>query len=126
MSEMDDKRAAMLERLNELAGQFLQRCSRDMVSSRDLITRLRGGDAGAFKELEYLAHRIAGTGASLGFASLSTGAGDIERLAQGQSASSTPDPQVTAFLSECIIGLEREIDRLMLGGGAHGQPHVAP
>ena len=110
------KRTAMRVRMRELAGQFLQRCLVDMGSSRDLITRLRGGDAGAFKELERVAHRISGTGASFGFATLSTGAGCIERLAQGQSGSSTPDQESTARLAERINGLEQEIRGLVTAG----------
>ncbi len=106
MNEILDKRAAMRERINELAGRFLQRCSHDMVLSRDLVIRLRRGDNSAFKELEHLAHRISGTGGSFGFASLSTSAGRIERLAEVQS---------TVRLSECIVELEQEIDRLAGG-----------
>ncbi len=106
MNEILDKRAAMRERINELAGQFLQRCSQDMVLSRDLVIRLRRGDNSAFKELEHLVHRISGTGGTFGFASLSTSAGRIERLAEVQS---------TLRLSECMVELEQEIERLAGG-----------
>ncbi|MDP8984195.1 MAG: Hpt domain-containing protein [Pseudomonadota bacterium] len=103
MNEVIDKRAAMCERINELAVRFLQRCSQDMVLLRALVIRLHGGDNSAFKELEYLAHRVSGTGATLGFASLSLSAGAIERLAEAQS---------TVLLSECMVELEQEIERL--------------
>ena len=102
----------MRERISQLAEQFLQRCLRDVVASRDLLSRLRSGDAGALKELEYLAHRIAGTGASLGFESLSVCAAAIERLAEAHAAGAV-DQQVTERLTECTAQLEKELDRLV-------------
>ncbi|MDP9085001.1 MAG: Hpt domain-containing protein [Pseudomonadota bacterium] len=118
INDLVDKRASMRLRMLELAGQFLRRCLRDVISSRDLLARLRCGDASVFEELERLAHRISGTGASFGFPTLSSGAGCIERLAQGQSGSATPDQVAIARLSECIIGLEREIHHLILAADA--------
>jgi HPt (histidine-containing phosphotransfer) domain-containing protein len=103
----------MRERIAELAARFLQRCALEVASSRDLATRLRSGDAGAFKEWEHLAHRIRGTGASLGFGSLSTCAAAIERLAESQPGNATPDPKVTERLVEYTGQLEEEINRLV-------------
>jgi HPt (histidine-containing phosphotransfer) domain-containing protein len=99
-------------RIDQLAGQFLLRCSRDMVSSREAVARLHTGDANALQELEHLAHRICGTGASLGFESLSACASAIERLAEAQTSSTTPDEQATERLMEYIARLEKEIDLL--------------
>jgi HPt (histidine-containing phosphotransfer) domain-containing protein len=108
----------MRERIKQLAGEFLQRCSRDVVSLRALLARLRSGestvfDAAVFKELEHVAHRICGTGASLGFESLSTRAAAIERLAEGQAGGVTADQNVVERLVEYIAGLEIEVDRLI-------------
>jgi chemotaxis protein histidine kinase CheA len=103
----------MRERIAQLAAQFLQRCAREVAASRDLATRLRGGDAGAFKEWQHLAHRIRGTGGSLGFESLSTCAAAIERLAEARAGSTTPDPEVTERLMEHVGRLEAEINRLV-------------
>jgi len=77
----------MRERIKQLAGEFVQRCSRDVSSLRASLTRLGNGDsmvfdAIVFKEMEHIAHRICGTGASLGFESLSTCAAAIERHKQ--------------------------------------------
>jgi HPt (histidine-containing phosphotransfer) domain-containing protein len=107
----------MRERIKQLAGKFLQRCSRDMVSSRDLLVRLGAGDTGVFKELEYLAHRISGTGASLGFESLSACAAAIERLAEAQAGAVTADDRVAERLREYIAALEIDVDRLILLSG---------
>jgi HPt (histidine-containing phosphotransfer) domain-containing protein len=102
----------MRTRIDQLAGQFLQRCSQDMVSVHGAVARLRSGDAAALQELEHLTHRICGTGASLGFESLSACAGAAERLAEAQASSTVPDQQATERLVEHIARLEKEIDLL--------------
>jgi HPt (histidine-containing phosphotransfer) domain-containing protein len=89
-----------------------------VVSLRALLARLGNGDsnvfdAAVFKELEHLAHRICGTGASLGFESLSTRAAAIERLAEGQAGGVTADQNVMGRLVEYIAALEIEVDRLI-------------
>jgi HPt (histidine-containing phosphotransfer) domain-containing protein len=107
----------MRDRIKQLAGEFLQRCSRDVVSLRALHARLCGDstvfDAAVLKELEHLAHRVCGTGASLGFESLSTRAAAIERLAEGQAGGVTADQNVVERLVEYIAALEIEVDRLI-------------
>jgi HPt (histidine-containing phosphotransfer) domain-containing protein len=103
----------MRERIKQLAAEFLQRCSRDVMSLRALLPRLGDGDANVFKELEHLAHRICGTGASLGFESLSTRAAAIERLAEGRAGGVTADQNVVERLVEYIAALEIEVDRLI-------------
>jgi HPt (histidine-containing phosphotransfer) domain-containing protein len=108
----------MRERIKQLAGEFLQRCSRDVMSSRALLARLGSGDSNVFdanvlKELEHLAHRICGTGASLGFESLSTRAAAIERLAEEQAGCATADQNVVERLVEYVAALEIEVDRLI-------------
>jgi HPt (histidine-containing phosphotransfer) domain-containing protein len=107
----------MRERIKQLAGEFLQRCSRDVLSARELLARSGTGDAGVFKELEYLAHRINGTGASLGFASLSTCAAAIERLAEAQAGVATADQKVAERFMEYIAALEIDLDRLIQSSG---------
>jgi len=102
----------MRKRIDQLAGKFLQRCSQDMVSAHEAIARLRSGNVAALQELEQLAHRICGTGASLGFESLSACAAATERLAEAQASSPIPDPQATERLVEHVERLEKEIDRL--------------
>jgi HPt (histidine-containing phosphotransfer) domain-containing protein len=106
------------ERIKQLAGEFLQRCSRDALSLRASLTRLGNGasialDAIVFKEMEHIAHRICGTGAALGFESLSTCAAAIERLAEGQGGGVTADPNVVERLVEYVTALEIEVDRLI-------------
>jgi HPt (histidine-containing phosphotransfer) domain-containing protein len=104
------------ERIKQLAGEFLQRCSRDVLSLRASLTRLGNGDAIVFKEMEHIAHRICGTGASLGFESLSTCAAAIERLAEGQGGGVTAHLNVVERLVEYVATLEIEVDRLIHPG----------
>jgi HPt (histidine-containing phosphotransfer) domain-containing protein len=111
----------MRERIKQLAGEFVQRCSRDVSSLRASLTRLGNGDsmvfdAIVFKEMEHIAHRICGTGASLGFESLSTCAAAIERLAQGQGGGVTAHLNVVERLVEYVAALEIEVDRLVHPG----------
>jgi HPt (histidine-containing phosphotransfer) domain-containing protein len=112
-SEVTERRAAMRERIKQLAGEFLRRCSRDVMSMRGLLRRLGTGDAGVCKELEHLAHRICGTGASLGFEVLSTRAAAIERLAEGRSDIAATDQILMVRLVEYVAALEIEVDRLI-------------
>jgi HPt (histidine-containing phosphotransfer) domain-containing protein len=108
----------MRERIKLLAGRFLQRCSGDVATLRALLTPMGTSDAKVFdarvfEELEHLAHRICGTGASLGFESLSTCAAAIERLAEGQAPMAAVDKEVVRRLVECVAALEHEVDRLI-------------
>ena len=108
----------MRERIKQLAGEFLQRCSRDVLSLRASLTRLGNGDSIAFdaivfEEMEHVAHRICGTGASLGFESLSTCAAAIERLAEGQVGTAAANQNAVQRLVECVAALEFEVDRLI-------------
>jgi HPt (histidine-containing phosphotransfer) domain-containing protein len=102
----------MREQIQQLAAKFLKRCSEDVGSLRGLLARLRIGDATAFKELEYLAHRLSGTGALLGFESIGTRAAAIERLAEAHAGNTTADQIVTERLTEYTARLEEEIDLL--------------
>jgi HPt (histidine-containing phosphotransfer) domain-containing protein len=111
----------MRERIKQLAGEFVQRCSRDVSSLRASLTLLGNGDsmvfdAIVFKEMEHIAHRICGTGASLGFESLSTCAAAIERLAEVQGGGVTAHLNVVERLVEYVAALEIEVDRLIHPG----------
>jgi len=84
VSNVADKQAAMRDKIAVLAERFLQRCAGDIATGRELLDKLKSGNAGAFKDMEQLAHRIVGTGSSQGFHSLSTHAVAVERFAEGR------------------------------------------
>ena len=113
MSELGDKQAVMRDKIAVLAERFLQRCAADMATGRELLDKLNSGNAGAFKDMEQLAHRIVGTGSSLGFHSLSTHAVSVERFAEAQPPDAPPDPEAIARLREYLAQLESEIDLLV-------------
>jgi HPt (histidine-containing phosphotransfer) domain-containing protein len=113
MPNIADKQAAMRDKIAVLADRFLQRCANDMASGRDLLEQLKRGDAGAYKDVEHLAHRIVGTGSSLGFQSLSAKAVTVERFAEAQLSTGTPDPEAIAHLGDSLAQLELEIDLLV-------------
>jgi chemotaxis protein histidine kinase CheA len=109
---IDNKRVAMREQIDQLATKFLARCTQDIASLHGLLARLRSGDTAALRELEYLAHRLSGTGALLGFGSIGTCAGVIERLAETHAENAAPDQQVMQRITEYTAKLEQEIDLL--------------
>jgi HPt (histidine-containing phosphotransfer) domain-containing protein len=123
------KSAAIRERMRELAGNFLLRCSGEVTLLRGLVARSQAGDTAASGELEHLAHRMCGTGALLGFESLSARAGDLERLvraaAQAQSASrgaahaggTAVAVRAPERLLDCVAALETEVGRLLPPAG---------
>ncbi len=108
MSEAD-KHVAMRAQLKELAAQFLQRCLADMTTAHALLGRLYGGEPEVINDLAQLAHRVAGTGGSLGFDSISRSAAAIERFAERQIAGERPDPRAPQSLAELTIALERDV-----------------
>lgn len=113
MTNVADKQAAMRGKIAALADRFLQRCVNDMTSGRELLEQLKRGNAGAFKDMEHLAHRIAGTGSSLEFHSLSANAVTVERFAEAQLCTGTPDPEAIMRLGEFLAQLASEIDLLV-------------
>lgn len=113
MSDIGDKQAAMRDKIAVLAERFLQRCAGDVATGRELLDRLKSGNAGAFKDMEQLAHRIVGTGSSLGLDSLSTHAVSVERFAEAQPTDARPDPEAIARLGEYLAQLESEIALLV-------------
>src|SRR5688572_20468661 len=87
-----NERDAVRERLSQLGAQFIQRTAGEMGSLHTLVGRVSGGDASAAEELRHLAHRMHGTGATLGFTKISELAGQIEHLCEaGQGSEGLAD-----------------------------------
>lgn len=80
MNDEEDAQAALRRRMSELRVQFVKRTLGELGSMGNLLERIRGGEAPALRELELLAHKISGTGATFGFTGISSHAGDIERM----------------------------------------------
>jgi HPt (histidine-containing phosphotransfer) domain-containing protein len=96
--------AAAKARMNELAEKFLDRTAGEIDTMRARLAQA-GDDPGALAEIRNLAHRASGTGATLGFESLSDCAHRIEMLAAAQP------PGSSAEIDLAIEALAQELAR---------------
>ena len=105
MSDTREERvAAAKARMAELAEKFLDRTAVDIDTMRARLARV-GDDAAALAEIRNLAHRACGTGATLGFESLSDCAHRIEVLTAAQP------PVSRAEILGAIDALAQELAR---------------
>jgi HPt (histidine-containing phosphotransfer) domain-containing protein len=100
------KTAAAKVRMAELAAKFLNRTRADIASMRGGLARLAAGEAGAIGDIRHLAHRMVGTGATLGFASISERAHTIEQLTEACVPGVVPDEACQTALAEAVNALE--------------------
>jgi chemotaxis protein histidine kinase CheA len=108
----DDKAAAARLRMAELAAKFLERSRRDLEVMRDTLAKLAAGESAALGDIRQLAHRLCGTGATLGFETLGECAARVERLAEPGPAGTLPDRGTLTRLGAGIEALAGELARL--------------
>ena len=113
----EDKVAAARARIAELAEKFIDRSVVEFDSMRDSLAKLSAGEVGALNEIHHLAHRMCGTGATLGFDVLSDCAMRIEHLAEAQPLATMPVDSVLRQLGLGIEALGAEITRLRAAPG---------
>jgi|HubBroStandDraft_4_1064222.scaffolds.fasta_scaffold125205_2 HPt (histidine-containing phosphotransfer) domain-containing protein len=99
----------------ELGAKFLHRTRGEAVVLRELIECALLGDATVIDQLEQLAHRIHGTGATFGFAAVSACAAEIEHLVEGlkggdNSIDAAIQPQRLQHLLQCTRRLAEEVE----------------
>jgi len=107
MTTPEERVAAARARMGELAAKFTERTRGEMDVMRARLAAFEAGDAGALGDIRNLAHRISGTGATLGFETLSERAYEIEKLTidlQGSAPAAR-----TTDLAAAIERLAREI-----------------
>jgi HPt (histidine-containing phosphotransfer) domain-containing protein len=110
---MNEKVTAAQTRLMELAAKFLDRSEGDLASMRHDLGRVVSDDAAAsIGNIRHLAHRMIGTGATLGFDSLSNSARRLETLAETCPAGHMPDELLRAKLASELDALGAELQRL--------------
>jgi chemotaxis protein histidine kinase CheA len=102
---------AARSRLAELAAKFLTRTEGDIATMRAGLARLAAGDAAALGEIRHLAHRMVGTGATMGFEALSGRALAIERLTEACAPGELPDEQGRAQLAAALDALSGEFQK---------------
>ena len=107
----EDRAAAAKARLHQLAMKFLERTAGDIATMRECQAKM-AADGDALGELRHLAHRMVGTGATLGFDSLSERAARIEALAEACPPGIAPDDAVRLQMDVALESLEAELRRL--------------
>lgn len=104
-----------------LRDKFLQRTRSETAVMRALLRRFIEGDLAALATLKAVAHRIGGTGAMLGFLTVSEIAEAIEQLSKQLSAQSGTDSR-PAIPQETVERFERrmqELERAVEALGTH-------
>jgi HPt (histidine-containing phosphotransfer) domain-containing protein len=113
-------RAAIHERISQLAARFLQRCVDETAVMQDHAMQIRASiethaslvprELESLRQLEHLAHKIHGTAASFGHAALSERGGEIERLAESLlNGERRLDAVACTALDRCIAQLSEEL-----------------
>jgi HPt (histidine-containing phosphotransfer) domain-containing protein len=100
----EEKEAAAKRRMAELAAKFIERTRGELDSMRALLARFDTGDLQVLGDIRHLAHRMSGTGATLGFETLADCAYRVEQL----SGSDANGLQLTT----AVDALEVELGRL--------------
>jgi chemotaxis protein histidine kinase CheA len=104
----EQKMDAARARMAELAEKFLERTHGDIASMRSGLARMASGDTNALGDIQHLAHRMVGTGATLGFESLSGLAHHLEKLTEDCGAVALPDESARRQLADALDALERD------------------
>jgi HPt (histidine-containing phosphotransfer) domain-containing protein len=119
-----DKEAHLLRQLARIRERFLMRAQGELPLLRELLGRIQAGDLTGLGQLQFFAHRIHGTGATLDFIAISESARQIEKLLEvliGTSAASVVAPHDLRCLVECGRRLVLEIGAATAQGS--GVPH---
>jgi chemotaxis protein histidine kinase CheA len=112
MTETREARvAAAKARMAELAAKFIDRTQGDLRIMRDGLAKLSQGDVSALAEIRHLAHRMAGTGATLGFEELGELASGTERFIDKLPGGVPPDEATQTRLAACIDAIEAQLAR---------------
>lgn len=110
MNQSTEQRvAAARARMAELKDKFVERSRDDLQTLRNGFSALQGGDAASLRVIVQLAHRMSGTGATLGLEALSEHAQRIEKLAEAQTPGSLPDAEAMSRLGSAIEALAAEL-----------------
>jgi len=108
--------AAARARMGELREKFIERTRGELQTLRASFAALEAGDPAALDTIVQLAHRMTGTGATLGLEALSERAQEIEKLGEAQRSGSQPDAAARSRLGAAIGALAAELDRTSRAG----------
>jgi HPt (histidine-containing phosphotransfer) domain-containing protein len=105
----EEKIAAARTRLAELAEKFVERTRGELDVMRRSLDELASTDGAALGEILHLAHRISGTGATLGFEAVSERARILEQLLAQQPAGAPCGATVVEQVRRAIESLAAEL-----------------
>jgi HPt (histidine-containing phosphotransfer) domain-containing protein len=108
---MDD-RDELQQKIADIGGRYIQRTAGEIAGLRDLIAKVRAGDAAARKDIEHLAHKIYGSGAMFGFDAVSDQARALELAARAAT-----DPVTLDQLQEHADRLEQQVQAALRARG---------
>jgi len=106
----EERVAAARARLAELREKFIDRTQGELAAMRESLAQLQAGQAAGLGEIVRLAHRMAGTGATLGLDALSDQARCIEKLAESSPSAAT-DAGALRTLTAAVEQLAAELAR---------------
>lgn len=101
-----DPATSLRQHVTQFARQFLHRTRQEVARLSSLVEHMQPADAALLVELQELAHRIHGSGATFGFVALSQRAEDLELLVRtlrhrDASADTVVDTHARQRLKEC-------------------------
>jgi HPt (histidine-containing phosphotransfer) domain-containing protein len=105
----EHKLAAARSRMAELAAKFIARTQGDLRTMRVDLEKVGAGDLSALAEIRHLVHRMAGTGATLGFEALGQRASGTEALIDALPGGTLPDARTIERLAADIGALESQL-----------------
>jgi chemotaxis protein histidine kinase CheA len=106
------KEARMLSELAEIRERFLRRARGEVHIFLDLLATIGAGDSTRLVELQFIAHRLHGGGATFDFPAISKSAGHLHNLLEalmGAAPASVVEPQDLHRLVESGRRLAAEI-----------------
>ena len=95
----------------ELAAKFVERSAGEVDSMREGLAKLAGGAVDELANIRQLAHRMCGTGATLGFEGVSDCAMRLEKVADAQAPGAVPDTAALTQLGVAIEAVSAELAR---------------
>jgi len=118
----------------ELATKFIERSTGEMDTLRAALAQLVAREGAALDSIRHFAHRMAGTGATLGFERFSDLACEVEHLAERQAPGKVPDAATLEKFEAALQALEQDqfkfgaqagIAVVTLGSGAQAASSTA-
>lgn len=97
---------ALQAQLDRLRAKFAAELPQTLAEAEALLAALRAGDAEALKGLRFVAHRLHGTGGTMGFAALSSAAASLEVRLDACLQAGGAGPEDIAAITEGVSALK--------------------